>query len=193
MNQETLWSVSRGTGLVALLLFTAAVILGALNGSRAASPRWPRFVISALHRNVSLLALAFLVIHIATAVIDPYAGIRWLDALVPFGSAYRGRWLGLGAIATDLVLAVVVTSLLRPRINARLWRVVHWCSYLSWPVAVLHGLGTAPDDTRIGWILGFNIACVLLVLIVVGWRMRVIHPDTAVRQAARAARQWGRP
>ncbi len=63
-----------------------------------------------MHRNLSLLTLAFLAVHVASAIIDPYAGIAWLDVVVPFVSTYHPFWLGLGAVALDLILAVVVTS-----------------------------------------------------------------------------------
>jgi predicted ferric reductase len=128
-----------------------------------------------------LLAVVFLVIHIATAVIDPYAGIGWLDAILPFGSAYRPLWLGLGAVATDLTIAIIVTSLLRTRVNLRLWRLLHWTSYVCWPLAVVHGIGSAPADFRLNWVLGINIACVLAVVLSVGWRAVRHHPDDDLR------------
>src|SRR5919205_2877940 len=125
---QTLWYASRATGLVALLLLTATVVLGVTTAGRFPTSRWPRFVIAAVHRNLSLLSVSFLGVHIATAVIDPYAGMSWADAVIPFGSAYRPVWVGLGAVALDLLIAVVVTSLLRLRILLRWWRAVHWSS-----------------------------------------------------------------
>jgi predicted ferric reductase len=184
MNQAVLWYASRATGLVALVLFTASVVLGALGGGRFASARWPRFAVAGVHRAVSLLAVAFLLVHIGTSIIDPFAGIGWLDAVVPFGSVYRPFWLGLGAVAGDLTVAIVITSLLRPRVNPRLWRWVHWTSYVCWPVAVVHGIGTGPTDFRLGWVLALNIVCVLLVLVAVGWRVGTSHPDTEARARA---------
>jgi predicted ferric reductase len=178
---QALWYASRATGIVALLLFTASMVLGALGSGRFTGPRWPRFAVAALHRNMSLLALVFLAIHIATAVIDPYAGIGWLDAILPFGSVYRPLWLGIGAVATDLAIAVVITSLLRPRIDVRVWRFVHWTSYLCWPLAVVHGIGTAPSDFRLSWVLAVNIGCVLAVVAAVGWRAIRRHPDDDIR------------
>lgn len=183
MSQE-LWYLSRGTGVVSLLLFTASVVFGALGGGRFAGARWPRFAVAGVHRNVSLLALAFLVVHVATAIIDPYAGIGWWDSIIPFGSVYRPLWLGLGAVAGDLALAIVLTSLARPRINARLWRAVHWTSYACWPLAVAHGIATAPADFRLAWLLAIYVACVLAVLVAVGWRVTTAHPDTEARRRA---------
>lgn len=191
MTTQALWYASRATGLVSLLLFTATVVLGALNGRRASAPGLPRFALAALHRNLSLLAVAFLGIHIVTAIADPYAGIGWLDAVVPFGSRYKPVWLGFGAVALDLLIAVVVTSLLRPRINARWWKLVHWSAYALWPLAVIHGLGTGGVDSRTGWVVAVTLGCVVAVIVAVGWRLSAEHQDTRARAAVDPAR-WGR-
>jgi ferric reductase like protein len=169
-NTKALWYLTRGSGLVAVLLLTASVALGIVESVGWASSRWPRFITAALHKNVSLLATAFLGIHIVTAVADGFAPIRWLDAVVPFTSAYRPFWLGLGAVAVDLMLALVVTSLLRRRLGYRAWRVVHWAAYACWPVALLHGLGTG-SDTRLGWVLLVNLGCLAAVTAAVAWRL----------------------
>ena len=184
MNAPIVWYASRATGLIALLLLTGSVVLGALGSGRYGSLRWPRFTLAALHRNVSLLAVVFLAVHITASVVDPFAGIGWLDVVVPFGSAYAPFWLGLGAVATDLTIAVLATSLLRPRVNVRLWRYVHWASYACWPLAVVHGIGTTPGDFRLTWVAAINVLCVLAVLIAVGWRLGTRHPDAVARAGA---------
>jgi len=181
MNTQALWYLSRGTGVVALLLLTGALVLGMLNAGRLTSERWPRFTISAIHRNVSLLSLVFLVIHIVSSIIDPYAGIRWLDAVVPFVSSYRSFWLGLGALSGDLMLAVLITSLLRPRINYRVWRAIHWLSYAVWPIALVHGIGTGITDDHVVWVLISDVVCGLAVLVALWWRLGSTHPDTEAR------------
>jgi predicted ferric reductase len=195
VNTEALWYLSRGTGVVALLLLTASAVLGMLNGGRLVTERWPRFAVAAIHRNISLLSLAFLVIHIASSIIDPYAGIRWVDAVVPFVSSYRPFWLGLGALAGDLMIAVIITSLLRPRINYRLWRAVHWTAYVMWPIAVIHGIGTGITDNGVSWVLGCYLVCTLAVLVALWWRLGVRHPDTEARSesAATTASVAGQP
>lgn len=171
-----MWYLARGSGVVTLVLLTASVVLGIVTSVRWSSPRWPRFVIEFLHRNVGLLVVAFLCIHVATVVVDGFAPIGWKDAVVPFVSAYRPLWLGLGAIAFDLVVALVVTSLLRHRIGQRTWRVLHWFAYVCWPVAVLHGLG-AGTDAKLGIVLGTNVVCVVAVLAAVWWRLAVGWPE----------------
>jgi len=166
---KALWYLTRGAGVVTLLLLTATVVLGAMTSVRWSSPQWPRFVIEWLHRNVSLVVLMFLAIHVASAVIDGFVPLRWVDAVVPFSSAYKPLWVGLGAVALDLLVAVVVTSLVRVRIGYRTWRVVHWTAYACWPVALVHSIGSG-SDTAHGWILVVDGLVVVGALAAVGWR-----------------------
>jgi hypothetical protein len=150
-SPSPLWYLTRGSGVVTLLLLTLSVCLGVLTTVRWRSDRMPRFVVAGLHRNVTLLAVAFLAVHVVTTVADGYTPIGLRDAFVPFISAYRPIWLGLGTLACDLLLAVVLTSLLRARIGYRTWRATHWLAYGSWPLALVHSLGTG-SDARTGWL-----------------------------------------
>jgi methionine sulfoxide reductase heme-binding subunit len=165
------WYLARGTGAVALVLLTASVVLGILGSLRFSSgPRWPRFAIDSLHRDVSLLVMLLLVAHVITSVLDSFAPIQLIDAVIPFSSAYRPLWLGLGALSFDLLVALVVTSLIRRRLGYHAWRAIHWLAYASWPVAVFHGLGTG-SDTKQWWMLALTAACAGAVLIAVWIRI----------------------
>ncbi|MGH2907719.1 MAG: ferric reductase-like transmembrane domain-containing protein, partial [Solirubrobacteraceae bacterium] len=138
LGTRVYWFLTRGTGAVALVLLTVSVVLGVLGTLRFSGVRWPRFAIEAVHRDVSLLVIVVLVVHIVTTVLDSFAPIALPAAVIPFISSYRPVWLGLGALAFDLLLAVVITSLVRRRLGYERWRAVHWLAYASWPVAVLH-------------------------------------------------------
>ena len=127
----------------------------------------------------------FLAAHIGTTVLDNFAPIRLLDAVVPFVSAYRPIWLGLGAVAFDLLLALTVTSLLRARIGHRSWRVLHWLAYVSWPVALVHALGTG-SDARVSWLQGLAVAATLCVVAAILVRIRTATGAPAPRLAAAA-------
>ena len=140
------------------------------------------FAVAALHRNLALTSLAFLAVHITTAIIDGYVPLAWLDVVVPFGSAYHPFWVGLGAVAIDLLLAIVVTSLLRTRIRPRAWRAVHWLTYLCWPVALVHGIGMAESDSARGWILALDVLCVLAVLGALAFRLGTTDRDGQARK-----------
>lgn len=161
-SPSPLWYLTRGTGVVALLLLTASVLLGiaASTGWKAAG--WPRFLSTGLHRNLTLLSVAFVGAHVVTTVADSYTPIGLKDAIVPFTSSYRPFWLGLGAVAFDLLIALVVTSLLRLRLGHRRWRAVHWLAYACWPVALVHALGTG-SDARFGWLAVVAIASTVAV------------------------------
>ena len=185
------WYLARGTGVVSLILFTAVLALGLAGTLRvAAGPRWPRFALDTLHRDLSLLAVALLVVHIATSLLDGYAPIRLIDAVVPFLSPYRPLWLGLGALALDIIVALVITSLVRRRLGYGMWRAIHWLAYLSWPVAVLHGLGTG-SDTKAGWMLLLTAVCVAIVAGALVVRIQRADGDRVVRGVAAAATVLG--
>ncbi|MGC1185683.1 MAG: ferric reductase-like transmembrane domain-containing protein [Candidatus Dormiibacterota bacterium] len=170
-SSSTLWYLTRGSGLVLLVLLSACLVLGILGSGGWSSARAPRFVTSGLHRNLALLTVALLVVHVLTAELDPYAPLGWLAVALPFFTPYRALWMGLGTLSTDLVVAVIITSLLRARLGYRAWRAVHWLAYLSWPVALLHSLGTG-TDTRVAWVLAIEILCLAVVMVAVLWRLR---------------------
>jgi predicted ferric reductase len=182
------WYLTRSTGAVAMLLLSLAIALGVADARRWSSPRWPRFAVDSLHRSVSLLAVVFLVLHILTSVLDSFAPISLLDAFIPFAGSYRPFWLGLGAISFDLLLAVTITSLMRQRMGYASWRAIHWLTYASWPIALLHGFGTG-SDVKSTWLLALSIACLALVLAVVlarviaGWPANLGRRSVALGSA----------
>jgi methionine sulfoxide reductase heme-binding subunit len=177
------WYLTRSSGAVALVLLTLALVLGVVDVRRWSTDTWPRFVVDSLHRNVSLLALAFLGLHILTAVLDSFAPISLIDSVIPFTGSYRPFWLGLGALSFDLMLAVIVTSLLRRRMGHATWRATHWLSYASWPIALLHGFGTG-SDVKSTWMLALSIGCLLTVIAAVLVRIAAGWPDQLARRGA---------
>lgn len=177
------WYLTRSSGAVALILLTFALALGVVDVRRWSTETWPRFVVDSLHRNVSLLALAFLGLHILTAVLDSFAPISLINAVVPFTGSYRPFWLGLGALSFDLMLAVILTSLLRRRMGHSTWRAVHWLSYASWPIALLHGLGTG-SDVKSNWMLALSVGCLIVVLAAISVRVAAGWPDRLARRGA---------
>lgn len=173
----TLWYFTRASGAVSLVLLTATLVLGVVDVGRWASGRFPRFVIDNLHRTLSLLVVLFVAFHVVTAVLDSFAPVRLVDAVVPFVSAYRPIWLGLGAVAFDLLLALVLTSLVRARVGVRAWRTLHWLAYACWPIALVHGLGSG-SDVRAGWMLWVSAGCAVAVCVAV-----LVRAGVALRPA----------
>jgi methionine sulfoxide reductase heme-binding subunit len=183
-----LWYASRATGVVALVLLTGVVVLGILVTRRGRLPGLPRFATTSLHRSMSLLAVAFVAVHVMTAIADPYVSIGIAATVIPFTSAYKALWIGLGAVSLDIIIALIVTSLARARIGRRTWRAVHWLAYASWPVALAHSIGSA-NDLRTGDLLALTVLCTAAVVGATGWR--VVSAAAAPSRAERAARALG--
>jgi len=178
----TTGTVSAATGVISMVLLSAVVVLGILLDRRVRLPGLPRFAGLSLHRFASLLAVGFLALHIITAVAGPYARIRLAAIVVPFASAYARNWLGLGAVATDLVIAIIATSLLRRHLSFRAWRAVHWLAYACWPFALAHSLGTG-NGMRSGRLLDLAVACAAAVAAAAGWRVTAALREPVVSPA----------
>jgi sulfoxide reductase heme-binding subunit YedZ len=185
-STRTLWYLTRGTGVVALLLLTASVLLGVGVAVRWRGRTWPRFAVADAHRNLTLLSIAFVVVHVATTVADGFAPISLTAAIVPFTSPYRPLWLALGAISFDLLLALVATSLARGHVPARVWRLLHWLAYAAWPVALIHAFGSG-SDARFGWFALLGFACLGAVAVAVLVRVSRARGRPGIRLGAIAA------
>src|SRR3954453_4801787 len=103
-----LWYFTRATGAVALVLLTLSLVLGVVDVRRWSAWHVPRFVVDGLHRTVSLLVVLFVAVHVVTAALDTFAPVTLVDAVVPFGSAYRPVWLRLRPGGVVLLRALVV-------------------------------------------------------------------------------------
>ncbi len=203
MFDQSLWFAARGAGIVSLLLSTAVVCLGLITATRWEGPGWPRFLTVALHRQVALLSIVFVAIHVASAVFDPFASLGIVAAIIPLASSYRPVAVALGVISVDLLIAVIVTSLLRDRVGLGVWRTVHWAAYAAWPMAVVHSL-FAGSDAFAAWMLAIVAACVVAVVvtlairILAGGSVRTTLPDVvatlldaaATGRAAFARGRW---
>ena len=166
----TVWYAMRASGVVALVLLTGTMVLGLLTAGRTGSRSWPAFARADLHKRVSLLAMAFLALHVATAVLDTYVSVGWMSVIVPFSSPYRPFWTGLGTVGVDLMVAVAVSSALRQRISPRTWRGIHWLAYGCWPVAMAHSLGMGTDAASL-WFDAMAAVCTMGVAAALAWRI----------------------
>lgn len=184
MSNEALWYLSRATGSVSIMLLTVALVLGAITSGRRSPFGARATVVMALHRWLSLGMVAFLGLHIVTAAAETYVSIDWISAFVPFTSAYARAWVGLGTLAVDLLLTVLVTSLLRFRLPERAWRTVHRLGYALWPVALVHGLALGTADEPI--LRGLTILCGGAGAAALAWRALSTYADRDRRRAALA-------
>ena len=167
---KAFWYLTRASGLIAIVLLSATILLGVVASVGWTTERWPRFLSQDVHRNLSLLCIAFVGVHVVTTVVDGYVPIGFVDVVIPFRSAYRPLYLGLGAVCFDLLLAVLITSGLRHRIGYGSWRFVHWLAYLCWPIALVHGLGSG-TDSPLPVVLAVEVGCTAVVLAAFAWRL----------------------
>lgn len=177
-----LWFATRATGTIAVILLTATVVLGIAGAGRYTPRALHRFEVAALHRNLSILTLVFLAVHILTALADTYVSLGWVSAVLPFLSPYRTLWVGLGTVAFDMLAAVALTSAVRLRLGAGRWKAVHWLAYAAWAAALFHLAGTG-TDTRLAPQLLLLAGCVGTVVITCWWRLYTAGPGYAARRA----------
>ncbi|MFI7586526.1 ferric reductase-like transmembrane domain-containing protein [Spongisporangium articulatum] len=190
MSTDALWYLARGSGVVSLVLLTTVVVLGIATRRGRSFLGLPRLAVVTVHRSTALMAVVFLVVHVTTLMFDPYAQLRVVDLVLPFTAEYRPLWTGLGTLALDLTLALVVTSLARDRLPLKAWRGVHLAAYALWPMALLHGVFTGTDRTSL-WMIAVDVACLAAVA-----GALVIHPalqETPAAARRPAARTASRP
>jgi predicted ferric reductase len=181
MSGETLWYFSRATGVVSLVLLTLVTCLGVVTAGRRRPHGESATVVMGLHRWLSLGSLVFLATHIVTAIVDGYVSISWLAVIVPFVSDYQPLLVGLGTLAVDVLIVLLVTSYLRHRIPERRWRQLHWLSYAMWVVAVTHGFLMGTSDQPLLRLT--SVACATAGGLAVAWRFASSHADRERRRA----------
>jgi methionine sulfoxide reductase heme-binding subunit len=169
MSDQILWFAARGAGIVSLLMLTASAAFGLITVTRFQAAGWPRFFNYEMHRRISLLSTVFLAVHVLAAIMDPYLKLGLAAALVPFASSWKPVPVALGVVSLYLVVALIATSLLRRHLGQRAWRLVHWASYLMWPLAFAHTLA-AGSDAMAPWMLGIEALTLAIVAGAATWR-----------------------
>lgn len=167
---SALWAFGRGTGVVALVLFTVSLVLGIVARSGRRVPWLGRFGTSDLHRTAALTGTGLVAAHVGSLLFDPYAQLKIVDFVFPFLASYRPMWLGLGTVALDLIGVVTIVSLLRHRVGPRVFKTVHWATYVLWPTALLHALGSGTDAATL-WFRAIAVVCISAVVTAIGWRL----------------------
>lgn len=161
-SPNPLWFLDRSAGEVTLLLLTGVLILGIV---RAALPAAFPFVVEGAHINIALLAIVFGGLHVLAAILDPFAHLGPIDAVVPFASSYRSSWLGLGVISAYLYGSAILTSWPARRLPRSSWVWLHRLMYGAWVLAIMHSLGTG-SDVRNDLFLLLNLGAVAGVLVI---------------------------
>ncbi|AMM32261.1 iron reductase [Sinomonas atrocyanea] len=182
---EIMWAIGRAGGIVSLGLFTLVLVLGIVSRSGRPLLGLPRFSVALVHRSTALTAVVFLALHVGTLMLDPHAKLALPDVVVPFIAAWNPFWVGLGTVALDLVLALVVTGLLRQRLGQRVFRTIHWAAYGMWPIGLAHALGTGTNAVDL-WFQAYAWGCAGAVACAVVWRLSAGFAETSAARLGRA-------
>lgn len=156
------------SGVFALIALTAAVAAGLVATDHIVMRPGGRVISQAVHRALSMAAVGFLASHVLLEILAHRSHL--IDTAVPFLASGRTLYLGLGTLASDLVLLIVITGVARRKFAAHwpgTWRAVHVAAYLAWPLAILHGLlGGRLAKPYVDWSYGACLAAVTLALLI---------------------------
>lgn len=149
-DPKAYWYLSRGSAFVALSLLWLSMALGLLITNKMART-WPGVPVSfALHEFISILGLGFALFHALILLGDRYIGYTLAQVLVPFSSSYEPFWVGIGQVGFYAMLIVTLSFYVRSRIGQKTWRSLHYVSFLTYLIALLHGIG-AGSDASLPW------------------------------------------
>ena len=155
---QTWWHLARTGGLVAWALISASVIWGLLLSTRVLGRRPTRPWLLEMHRYLSALAIAAVIVHVGALLADSYIQFRIVDVMVPMASSWRPGAVAWGVVALYLLLIVEITSLVGDRVPRRLWWWIHMTSFVLFTLGTIHGLKAGTDAAnalvRIAMIVG---------------------------------------
>lgn len=142
------WIVSRASGIVAFALLTGSMLLGLGMSTRLAHGIVSKVAVYEIHSFVSVLTLLFVFIHAGALLFDGYIGFGAGSILIPFSSAYQPLATGIGIVAAWVLVAVTVSTWLRPRLSYRTWRSIHYMSFGVWAAGLVHGVLAGTDTAN---------------------------------------------
>jgi len=179
------WYVTRSAGIIAYLLLWFSTVWGLAVPSKIFDKTLHGVYTFDFHQFISLLAIGFTMLHMGVLMLDKYLPYSLVQVLVPFTSAYRPVWIGIGIIAFWLMLLVTVTFYVRRQIGTRAFRVIHWLSFLAFIGAALHGIFSGTDTPLWSMKLVYETTFISVVFLTVYWLVRgALGKIQASRQTA---------
>jgi predicted ferric reductase len=148
---KAFWYLSRGSSFAALSLMWLSMALGLMITNKMAR-LWPGAPAAfAIHEYVSLLGLAFAIFHALVILGDHYIKFDLVQILVPFAaSSYKPLLVGFGQLGFYVWLLVALSFYVRSNIGPKTWRAIHYLSFLTYVMALYHGI-TSGTDTITSW------------------------------------------
>jgi DMSO/TMAO reductase YedYZ heme-binding membrane subunit len=184
MNEKIWWYLARSSGIVAMVLLVLSVVWGVLLATRALKPYDRPAWLLDLHKWLGGTAIVMTALHLVGLVMDDWIHFGFTDLFVPGASDFKPFAVALGIVSMYVMIAVQVSSYMRKRLSARVWRGIHVLSYGTVWAAALHA-GMAGTDTtnRI-----YQAVAILLTLLAVSATfVRILSPGKAAARSARGS------
>jgi len=139
------WLVSRASGVVAMVLISAAVLLGLAMSTKVLRRPGVGKLLMRLHEHLALVAFAAIAVHGLALLGDPWLRPGARGLLIPFTMSYRPLYTGMGILAGYLAALLGLSFYARRRIGAKRWRKLHRATLAVWGLALAHTLGAGSD------------------------------------------------
>jgi predicted ferric reductase len=147
------WVLGRGLGIAAYLSLTALTALGLwLRHPMAQRWHWPAPAMRIrLHAVLAAATVVLVLGHVVALVLDSFAGVGVLGAVVPGASGFRPFAVALGTVSLYLAVLVGGSAALAGRLTGRVWRPLHGAASFVFVLAWTHGLLAGSDTPRLRW------------------------------------------
>jgi predicted ferric reductase len=179
MTTHIFWYLARSSGFLAYLFAWGSVVWGLLMNTRVI-PTADRGTLYILHRLLGLGSLVFLSLHLYTLLLDPWAQFSVKDLFVPFAASYRPFWMSCGIAAAYLLIAIAVSSIFQQRLPKVLWRGIHYLSFLTFALGLMHGIGSGTDTRQIWAIAIYAITATVVAVLCL---LRILWEPTTPKRA----------
>lgn len=139
------WYMARIGGIIAYLLLWLSVVWGLLMSTKISKTMAPQLVYG-LHEFLALLALGFMGLHSLVLLGDSYFDFTIFNLAIPFTAPYEPLWTGIGTITFYLSLVLTASFYVRKRIGQKVWRALHYLTFLAYALALGHAVMAGSDS-----------------------------------------------
>lgn len=182
------WYLARSSAWVAYLLLWLSMIFGLLITGKI-SRIWPGGPAAVdVHQFVSLMGIVFALFHGLILTGDRYIGFSVVQVLIPFSNpVYRPLWVGIGQTGFYLFALVGLSYYVRRSITPRIWRLIHYLSFLTFIFVMIHGILSGTDSSQAWamaayWVTGGSVWFLTV------YRMIFMVVDRTIRAPRQTAR-----
>jgi predicted ferric reductase len=141
------WYMARAGGIIAYLLLWLSTVWGLTLSTKFGRKLIAAPVAYGLHEFLSILAVLFALLHSAVLLGDTYIHFTIFHLAVPFSAPYEPLWTGLGTLGLYLIIALTGSFYIRRQIGPKIWRGLHYLTFVAYLLAFGHGLKVGTDST----------------------------------------------